>query len=57
MLDNGNLELGKFAIAKSMVEAAELNLLEPDWNQTVFWLSRFAYQRQCDGVMVLGSPL
>ncbi|MEM7712290.1 MAG: PatA/PatG family cyanobactin maturation protease [Cyanobacteria bacterium P01_A01_bin.68] len=57
MLNDGNLELGKLAVAIPMVEAAELNLLEPNWNQTVFWLSRFAYQRQCDGVMVLESPL
>ena len=44
MLNNGNLELGKLAIAESMVEGAELNLLEPDYRQTVFCLSRFAYQ-------------
>ncbi|AFY58680.1 cyanobactin maturation protease, PatA/PatG family [Rivularia sp. PCC 7116] len=57
MLDNGNLELGTLAIAESMVEGASLNLLEPDWNQAIFKLSRFAYQRQYDGAMVLESPL
>ncbi|MGB6295384.1 MAG: PatA/PatG family cyanobactin maturation protease [Rivularia sp. (in: cyanobacteria)] len=59
MLDYGNLKVGTLAIAAPMVEAAELNpsLLEPDWNQIAASLSRFAYQRQYEGAMVLESPL
>jgi hypothetical protein len=45
------------AIATPMVEEPELNLLEPDWNQVTVSLSRFAYQRQHEGAMVLESPL
>ncbi|MBD2504677.1 PatA/PatG family cyanobactin maturation protease [Anabaena azotica] len=57
MLSSENLEVKKLAIATSMVEAPELNLLEPDWNQVAVSLSRFAYQRQHEGVMILESPL
>lgn len=56
---NGNLKVENLAIAIPMVEAAELNpnLLEPDWNQIAVSLSRFAYQHQYEGAMVLESPL
>ncbi|MEM9926619.1 MAG: PatA/PatG family cyanobactin maturation protease [Cyanobacteria bacterium P01_D01_bin.50] len=56
---NVNLKVENLAFATPMVEAAELNpnLLEPDWNQTPASLSRFAYQHQYEGAMVLESPL
>ncbi|WP_019509125.1 PatA/PatG family cyanobactin maturation protease [Pleurocapsa sp. PCC 7319] len=57
MLDYGNLEVGTLAIAIPMVDTAELNAIAPDWSETAVSLSRFAYQRQYDGEMVLESPL
>ena len=57
MLDYGNLKVGTLAIATPMVEVPELPEPEPDWSQAVVSLSRFAYQRQYEGAMVLESPL
>ncbi|NEP57754.1 MAG: PatA/PatG family cyanobactin maturation protease [Symploca sp. SIO2G7] len=56
---NGNLEVENLATAIPMVETAQLNanLPEPDWHQTTASLSRFAYQHQYEGAMVLESPL
>lgn len=44
------------AIAVPMV-ASKLNPLEPEWDRAFLSLSRFAYQRQYEGGMVLESPL
>jgi len=45
------------AIAEPMVESAELDLNSPHWTQAKVSLSRFAYQRNHAGGMVLESPL
>lgn len=45
------------AIAEPLVESTELNLALPHWSQAQVSLSRFAYQRNHEGGMVLESPL